>query len=342
MTPSASKIVAKEDEDLALDALLNNSVHELSATPLHHEIASCSISGGGSVASKSGGPKPILKTSLSYSLDESNTSSAQYLDYVSPPIRRLSLLGSSLKKSPSVASSTITGGEGGQQQQQNPQPHHIHIHAQDHDDKSTVSLSDSLSLSSKLIPPKRTNSNVSFKSVEIREYDRTLGDNPACTCGPPISLDWSYSSESQLAINDYEKVRDMRRRKKEPMFMTKEKREHILKNQLGYSNEEIKVVLDETRQVRRNRSVTKLISPLWKVEDAVKSAQRKIGRKLSGTGGWKSSSSLGSSIGSSKSSSRTRRSNGKEKRQGQSSVQQDLSISNRSNSSFIAEESLQF
>ena len=31
-------------------------------------------------------------------------------------------------------------------------------------------------------------SSVSFRSVEVREYDRTVGDNPSCGSGPPVSL----------------------------------------------------------------------------------------------------------------------------------------------------------
>merc|ERR1712238_242161 len=40
---------------------------------------------------------------------------------------------------------------------------------------------------------RRTASTVSFKAVEIREYDRAIGDNPSCSSGPPIALDWNYS-----------------------------------------------------------------------------------------------------------------------------------------------------
>lgn len=30
--------------------------------------------------------------------------------------------------------------------------------------------------------------NVSFHSVDVREYDRTIGDNPSCRSGPPVSV----------------------------------------------------------------------------------------------------------------------------------------------------------
>lgn len=28
---------------------------------------------------------------------------------------------------------------------------------------------------------------IKFKNIEIREYERTIGDNPSCSSGPPIS-----------------------------------------------------------------------------------------------------------------------------------------------------------
>jgi len=64
--------------------------------------------------------------------------------------------------------------------------------------------SDPLQAGSKM---KRVSSNVSFQSVDVREYGRTLGDNPSCMSGPPISLDWSYSKTTPVCINEYEDKR---------------------------------------------------------------------------------------------------------------------------------------
>ena len=33
---------------------------------------------------------------------------------------------------------------------------------------------------------------VIFSGIKIREYKRSIGDNPTCICGPPLGLDWSY------------------------------------------------------------------------------------------------------------------------------------------------------
>ena len=46
---------------------------------------------------------------------------------------------------------------------------------------SQASLGDSSS-----VP--RIRRNVSFHSVDVREYDRTVGDNPSCRSGPPVSV----------------------------------------------------------------------------------------------------------------------------------------------------------
>mmetsp|Transcript_9947 Transcript_9947/g.21030 ORF Transcript_9947/g.21030 Transcript_9947/m.21030 type:complete len:177 (-) Transcript_9947:71-601(-) len=64
-------------------------------------------------------------------------------------------------------------------------------------------------------PPKPTKQQqkcVGFKVAEIREYFQCVGDNPSCSSGPPISLDWKYRRQSRrLSIDDYEAGRLKRR-----------------------------------------------------------------------------------------------------------------------------------
>lgn len=49
--------------------------------------------------------------------------------------------------------------------------------------------------------PKRS---VSFGEICIREYQTTLSDHPMCSDGPPIGLDWSYTEQMAINIEDYE------------------------------------------------------------------------------------------------------------------------------------------
>lgn len=74
---------------------------------------------------------------------------------------------------------------------------------------------------------------VQFHGVEVREYARSMGDNPSTEHGPPLSLDWEYNDITRekkpflqeinisnyfpcaaIPIDDYEKETDDRRRAK--------------------------------------------------------------------------------------------------------------------------------
>jgi hypothetical protein len=51
---------------------------------------------------------------------------------------------------------------------------------------------------------------VSFDRIKIREYERTLGDNPSCTSGPPISIGWTYLHSYDFPIDEYERNKTVR------------------------------------------------------------------------------------------------------------------------------------
>mmetsp|Transcript_17467 Transcript_17467/g.23337 ORF Transcript_17467/g.23337 Transcript_17467/m.23337 type:complete len:167 (-) Transcript_17467:240-740(-) len=48
----------------------------------------------------------------------------------------------------------------------------------------------------------RTKTSVRFGRVDVREYELTLGDNPSCSNGPPLTLDWSYQNIVNLPLAD--------------------------------------------------------------------------------------------------------------------------------------------
>lgn len=54
---------------------------------------------------------------------------------------------------------------------------------------------------------------VHFEFVEIREYSITIGDNPYCSRGVPISLNWDYSEGRVVPIDLFESANKRRRRK---------------------------------------------------------------------------------------------------------------------------------
>lgn len=125
---------------------------------------------------------------------------------------------------------------------------------------------------------KKTDSRLSFASIEIREYSRVLGDNPSAT-GPPISLEWVHHFEATINIDEYEKARPARRQFSH-LRMGAQYRKELLKTSLGYTEDEIEVVLQQTKKIQRSRSLTDLTSPFWRIEHLAESAKRKIKRKM--------------------------------------------------------------
>ena len=53
---------------------------------------------------------------------------------------------------------------------------------------------------------------VSFHAIQIRHYQMILGDNPACSIGAPVQLDWNFSHQEQHDLDIYEVERRPRRK----------------------------------------------------------------------------------------------------------------------------------
>jgi len=142
-------------------------------------------------------------------------------------------------------------------------------------DKSSTSAASSTGRSGQ----KRGSIGVTFQAVKIREYNRTIGDNPSCMVGVPISLDWSHSNESKFPLDDYEKLKGMKR-SKSMMRIPSKIRESLLKGNLGYSDEELAHAKKEINKIKRSRSMNDLTSAFWKVEHVAKSGVRKLKRSF--------------------------------------------------------------
>mmetsp|Transcript_19593 Transcript_19593/g.27196 ORF Transcript_19593/g.27196 Transcript_19593/m.27196 type:complete len:319 (-) Transcript_19593:1918-2874(-) len=127
---------------------------------------------------------------------------------------------------------------------------------------------------------RKSSSKVNFQDVTIREYDLTLGDNPSVSCGPPISLDWTYSENDSLCLNAYEGNRPQRRTSRQ-LCVNYYQRMNILSN-LGHTEEEIKQAKNEAKKSKNQRAITRQFLPLSKVEDVVTSASRKAKRIMGG------------------------------------------------------------
>ena len=45
---------------------------------------------------------------------------------------------------------------------------------------------------------------VNWGSIRVRDYGRILGENPCCSYGPPLTLDWDYEEYEPLDVDTYE------------------------------------------------------------------------------------------------------------------------------------------
>jgi hypothetical protein len=126
--------------------------------------------------------------------------------------------------------------------------------------------------------------NVSFNSLTVREYDLTLGDHPSSASGPPVQLDWEHKAENTMDLNDYEKMRQPRRRRRE-LKMSFQEREEILQG-YGFTMDQLKDAWMESLKVRQQRYETIMAGSITtKMEEAWESACRKFGRIFTLSGG---------------------------------------------------------
>lgn len=123
--------------------------------------------------------------------------------------------------------------------------------------------------------------NVSFTSLEVREYEITLGDHPAVSNGPPIGLSWSYNEAERVDLDLFEATRGPRRSRHQ-MVMGSNLRRKILRDSAGFSNSEIKNATMEALKIKKSRvkSVSKM-NPT-KIEEAFASALKKVKKVIPG------------------------------------------------------------
>jgi len=120
---------------------------------------------------------------------------------------------------------------------------------------------------------------VHFGMVTIRSYAQTLGDNPSCSYGPPIQLDWDYEEYCSLGVDAYEDKRPPRRSMRQ-MVLSYYIRKNLLIYVYGISEIEFKEAKRRINREKLCRSVTASSLMLMPVEAAIESATRKAKRLL--------------------------------------------------------------
>jgi hypothetical protein len=132
-------------------------------------------------------------------------------------------------------------------------------------------------------------SRVGFTSVQIRSFDRIVGDHPDVRNGPPLSIGWEYVQDAPLGLDDYEsyKAELLKRSNKPFMFGLRRlssERRNIVLGTFGVTPEEIKKAEAEVRRVQKQRKQTnnKQTKMLSRTEGFVQYAQRKLKRTFNG------------------------------------------------------------
>jgi hypothetical protein len=145
-------------------------------------------------------------------------------------------------------------------------------------------------------PATRSNSSsnrknsVVFDKIVIREHQITMGDNPSCSYGTPISLDWDYIDFEELTLEDYEmhKITSGRGRPRtlRQLYLNHYQRVHRLQQE-GYTEAQIKARKHEVSKSRKQRNTTRFLAQakvLVHLEDIVESAGRKVSRAIKPSG----------------------------------------------------------
>eukprot|EP00978_Attheya_sp_CCMP212_P015754 scaffold40803_cov20-Attheya_sp.AAC.1 len=117
---------------------------------------------------------------------------------------------------------------------------------------------------------------ISFDSVEIRSYERVLGDNPSCSSGPSVSIGWDYDEKLtvSMSIEEYEREKPHRLVDLE-MILSRREREDMLM-ELGYTQSQIATNVRLNIRIKNQRRQTVNNLGVSGVEEAVQQAGRKV------------------------------------------------------------------
>jgi hypothetical protein len=130
--------------------------------------------------------------------------------------------------------------------------------------------------------------NVSFSSLQIKEFEMTLGDHPSASSGPPMCIDWqSVPKERVVDLDEYETTRTPRRKRRQLKISYRE-RKALLEGQKGFSTQQVNEAWAEAIRIRQQRQETiKRGLLLMTIDDAMESVQRKCQRAVESVGlGW--------------------------------------------------------
>lgn len=131
---------------------------------------------------------------------------------------------------------------------------------------------------------KKKKKQLSWGTVQIREYSRTIGDHPDVSYGPPLSLDWQYNQHEDISLDSHEQSRivDGNGKKKRFIRMSSLTRRNLLANEFLIPHADLRRAELVVEKVQRRRAQSNRQGTFSaKLEDGLQSFRRQLGRRFS-------------------------------------------------------------
>jgi len=128
---------------------------------------------------------------------------------------------------------------------------------------------------------KNKKARVSFDKISVREYSRCMGNNPATTHGPSISIDWEYEEVGTFSLEDYEANR-LPLRQTSQLIIPSRVRENIILEHTNATKQQINNSVSNIQAARHKRQMTFAMQQFEEFHIVAQSLQRKIKRLNSG------------------------------------------------------------
>jgi hypothetical protein len=117
---------------------------------------------------------------------------------------------------------------------------------------------------------------IRFDTIEIREYARTVGDNPSCSSGPPLTIDWIYDTSLIIPVKEFEENRPPRRTYSQLIVGGAERQEMLLKEWNIPKHEVVNAIRSTIRAKNQRRRTLINIGRVSNMEEVLESVGKKL------------------------------------------------------------------
>ena len=111
---------------------------------------------------------------------------------------------------------------------------------------------------------------VVFGEISIRRYNIILGNHPGCSDGVTITLDWAYTQQPVILLDDYQDMRGAPRTPKH-FYVSPIKRSALLA-EAGYGLEELREQKKAIKRIQQGRVISAWLYPVAAARHKMKQA----------------------------------------------------------------------